>query len=237
MGYLELRNLSIHRLKTERDSLEYYKKLREDAKTNRDLELIYRFENKMDEHLSNINRLQTKINYMRENEAKDEENRLLIKNTYSKTIKESIPDYSPIVFYGIDNIGFVKTIIEHGFLIPAMSNDENKVFVTNKDNIRATLGSAEPSSQSYMPYGAIFAFKPLSEELKDIYQTTTSEFQVQNVNIKEEVDRLYGIITTDENIPRVQNWCLENGIPMEKVFTHDEFIKNIDKILGKKRTR
>ena len=85
-----------------------------------------------------------------------------------------------------------------------------------------------------MPYGAIFAFKPLKEEVKDVYQATSSEFEIENMDIKANIDRLYGIITTNENVPRIQNWCLEYGIPIEKVFNHEDFVKNIHEIMNKK---
>ena len=86
-----------------------------------------------------------------------------------------------------------------------------------------------------MPYGAIIAFKPLDTELSKVYKTgSSSEVNggVSSVNFKEEPDRLYGIITTTENISRVQNWCLENKIDINKVFTHDKFLEYCNKLFN-----
>lgn len=195
--------------------------------------LIERDEKVINAKLDNIKKLKYDIEFMRENTDEDLEERELIRKEYAKEIRETIKNNTPIVFHGNNNIGVVKEILETGGLL---SNEERgldntsfatQIDVTYKDNIKTSLEFADPASYTYMPYGAIFAFKPLDDELERVYKTGTSSEVlngVSSVNFIKEPDRLYGIITTKENVQRIKKWCLKYGIDSNKVYTHKSFL-------------
>ena len=206
---IEIKNLKESFKKEYIYQLEYYKKELIKVNEESNQELIRFYTNRISEYLKRIDDIKYEINYMRDNNKEDLELREKIKKTYSKIIKESVPDNTNIVFFGINNLLRIKRILEIGII------STNEVNITYKDNIRNSLDDADNTKTSYLPYGAIFAIKPYNME----------SIKNTRINFKESQDRLYGIITTQENIIEIQNYCLENGIDINKVFTHEEFIK------------
>ncbi len=97
----------------------------------------------------------------------------------------------------------------------------------------------------FLPYGAIFVFLPLDNEIERVFNTgMSSEVSqgISGVNFRQNPERLVGIITTLENKNRIQQWCSKYQIDSNKVFTHMEFInkcqndfvENIDITVNKK---
>ncbi len=157
---------------------------------------------------------------------------------YVNSVKETVPDDLPLVFHGTNNIGRVREIVRsHGLLTPEQRGESMKSFatqidVTAKTNIRVSCEFAE-SNNAWMPYGAIFAFMPKPEEIEEVLNTgDNSEVfgGVDGVNFKDEPERLYGIITTTENVPRVQAWCRAEGLDESKVLTHDGFLQAMQEL-------
>jgi hypothetical protein len=168
---------------------------------------------------------------------KDVEYRLKIIKWFPKKIKEIVPDNLPLVFHGVNNIGQVRQIIKtEGLLIPDQRGESYTSFATQidvgaKTNVRVPCEFAE-SNHYWMPYGAIFAFLPKPEEYNEVNKTGdgTEVFGgVDGVNFKEEPNRLFGIITSPENIEQIQGWCKEYGLDSSKVMTHDGFVESIAK--------
>ena len=158
-----------------------------------------------------------------------------ILHSFPKQVKECFKGDFPIVFHGTNNIGTVREILKTGGLLtPEQRGVEMKSFasqidVTYKDDIHVSCEFAEPGRASFMPYGAIFAFKPQDDEVENVVSTgNSSEVAggVNGVSFREEPDRLYGIITTPENLERVKGWCNEHGIVDDKVFSHESFISH-----------
>lgn len=53
---------------------------------------------------------------------------------------------------------------------------------------------------------------------------------MNSVNFRENPDRLYGIITTPENIEKVQEWGEQNGINLDgKIYDYDGFAQSFEK--------
>ena len=213
-NFVEIKSIKESFKKEYTYQLEGYK--RELLKVNKDNneELIRYYTLKITKLLQIISDLDNEINYMRSNDKDDLELRNKIKKDYSKIVKEAVPDYAYVAFFGINNLSKIQKIIDTGLV------NLNEINITYKDNIRVSLEDADNSATSYLPYGAIFAFKP---------------YDIQNsdgiLNIKDTKDKLYGIITTKENIEKIQNWCLQYGIDVSKVFTHKEFISKCENLL------
>lgn len=70
-----------------------------------------------------------------------------------------------------------------------------------------------------MPSGCIFVLLPKDDQDRE----SGKSMLMGNVNFKEEPSRLFGIITTPENIEMVSNWCEVNNIDSSKVYDYDSF--------------
>lgn len=175
------------------------------------------------------------IEFMRPNDAKDEQSRLKILKEFPKIIKDIFPDGFPIVFHGTKNIGTVRQILKSGgLLMPEQRNESMTSFasaidVTYKNNITVSCEFADAGSNTFLPYGAIFAFKPQEDEIERVISTGDNtevpQGGVNGANFRNEPKRLFGIITTPENVERVKGWCEQYSIDPSKVLTHNAFIE------------
>lgn len=175
------------------------------------------------------------VEFMRIPESdEDSKYRLRIIKEFSDQVRDSVPSELPLVFHGTNNIGTVREIIKsNGLLTPEQKGESTTSFavqidVTSRSNVRVSCEFAEPGVEKFMPYGAIFAFLPKPEEVEKVNDTGESSevFNgVDGVNFNQEPDRLCAIITTPENITRVQEWCEEYGLDGNKVLTHDGFLE------------
>lgn len=180
----------------------------------------------------NLRQINDIIEFMRPSNDKDINSRLRIYKEFPKVIDETFPDGFPIVFHGTNNIGTVREILKTGGLLtPEQRNESRTSFasaidVTYKSNILVSCEFADAGSGSFLPYGAIFAFKPKEDEIERVISTGQSSEVAQGVDgvsFRDQPQRLYGIITTPENIEKVKEWCEQYGIDSKKVFTHSKF--------------
>ena len=196
----------------------------------------------------NLRIFQSIYEYMRPNIEEDVEKRIKILKEFPSVVDKNIPDDIPLVFHGTKNIGTVLQIIKTGGLLTPEQKGESfttfasQIDVTYKNDIHVSCDFAEPGIlDSYLPYGAIFAFTPLDEEIDNVIRTKGTEVKggVDGVKFTDEPDRLFSIITTLENKQKIEEWCEEYGWPVGKVTTHEEFIekcKSIYKVKDKKIT-
>lgn len=175
------------------------------------------------------------VDFARVPSVEDVEERAWAKKDFAGAVSEAVPEELPLVFHGSNNIGVIRQIIQtHGLLTPdqrgvSMKSFATQIDVTTKNNIQTSCDFAE-SGKAWMPYGAIFAFMPREDEVGKVRDTLGGSEVfggVKGVDFKEEPERLYGIITTTENIDRLQDWCKEAGLDESKVMTHRDFLENM----------
>jgi len=209
MGYLETKSLVTERYKQYVDELEELKKDLKIATDIKDHKLIKYYKNLIEDRLKITKSLKYEKENMREEEPKDKAIRDQIKDEYASVLKSVIPEGTDINFYGVSNLDTVRDIIKFGTL---KADDEIKYNISTSINeVRRSLFNAEYRNNQYLPYGALFAFKKSENGI------------FWDFNFKEEPSMLYSIITTEECVPRIQNMCLEYGVDMDKVCTHEEF--------------
>ena len=187
---------------------------------------------------SSLAQMSDEIEYLRPEIEGDMAERENVKSHFKKEVDSVIPNGFPIVFHGTSNIGTVKKIIESGGLLTpeqrgvSMTSFASAIDVTYKNDIRVTCEFADKSGSSLVPYGAIFAFKPQESEVENVVSTKGSEVYggVDGVSFRDEPERLFGIITTSENLERVSKWCEDNGLDKGKVFSHQSFLTNIRQV-------
>ena len=156
--YIKNYNSGIEKLKKYKEDLEKYK---QEGNTV----FIEIYEKRINDLISiRLKDNETRIEFMRENNELDLEERNQILKMFPNQVKEAIPDGIPIVFHGNENIGIVREIIKTGGLFtPEQRNINqpsfgNQVDVTYKNNIKTSCDFADPGIDSFMPYGAIFVF-------------------------------------------------------------------------------
>lgn len=203
------------------------------AKQDNDSRKIDFYNNRVNAIMESLTNYKNILSFMRPNNEKDIETRKNILNNFPKNISEVIPDSVPLVFHGNKNIATVKQILNSGGLFtPDQRGVDYKSFatqidVTYKNDIHVSCEFAESGINSFMPYGAIFAFLPREEEYDKVLKTgNSSEVYggVDGINFIEEPERLVGIITTEENVDDLKNLCKIKGIDSSKVLTHEQFL-------------
>lgn len=184
---------------------------------------------------------QSFLQYMRLDTPEDLEERDKALYEFPEIIKSIIPDSEPFVFHGTANVATVMEIIKSGGLktpeerVGDYKSFASQIDVTYKNNISVTCDFADKNRSNFMPYGAIFVFKPKPSEIENVLNTgNSSEVHggVDGVDFIENPDRLVGIITTTENKIRIQQCCEANGWDTKKVFTHEEFILKCKKMFS-----
>lgn len=221
----------IHNIELQRKSLDKNMKLLEEAQSNGEIRKVQVYANRVKGIEKRIILLQNQLKYIRDDTPKDLAEREEVRKTFSKQVSEIVPDGVPMVFHGNNDISTVYDIIKSGGLkTPEEQGIDFKSFATqidvaNKFDIHVPVEFAEPGYQSCRPYGAIFVFYPAEDELDKGLNNYGSEVPggVKSIDFKE--DRFVGIITTEENKQRIQEWLEEFKIDSNKVFTHSEFIQ------------
>ena len=202
------------------------------AKSDNDIRKVNVFSHRVESINKNLNNLKNIIDNMRLNSEEDLNERLLIRENYGKLINDIVPDDIPLVFHGNNNIETVKQIImSGGLLTPEERGEDFKSFatqidVTAKSNISVSLDFADSSVNSFLPYGALFAFLPKEHEKDKVLKTGDSTEVFGGVeSVRFDEDRFLGIITTNENINKLKKVMEDNHLDPNKVFTHDQFLE------------
>ena len=173
------------------------------------------------------------IENMRENKLDDIKEREKLINVFPGIVKRMIPEEEKIVFYPVKNIASVYKLIDKGIISRSYDNiisDDGEITtrikIVTKDKIQDACLAASYPRTDYMPYGAIFVLKRSKDDLD-------SE-TIGQINFKTAPERLYGIITTKENINRLKKMCEEYGVDSTKVYTQEQFLLKCDEWFRKK---
>ena len=205
----------------------------QEAKQSRNERKIKLYTKRIQDTIKYLDKIKNLLACIRPNNEKDVEERTNIIKDYADFIDQVIPDDQPVVFHGNNNIGIVEKIIESGGLYTPSergveySSFASQIDVTAKSNIQVSLDFADRGTNSYMPYGALFAFYPKEYEYKEVFKTgDNSEVLggVESVSFSE--DRFIGIITTDENIFRLRKAMERSNLDPNKIYTHEEFLEH-----------
>ena len=76
----------------------------------------------------------------------------------------------------------------------------------------------------FIPAGCLFVLKVDANE----YQKAKNQLHIQNVSFRKKPKQLHSIITTPENIGRVQWWMQKNGFSTDKVYDFEGFQKKME---------
>lgn len=176
--------------------------------------------------------IEDQLEFLRPSDEKDMEYRLRQYDEFSKKMKDLIPENLPLRFHGCP-IYTAKHIIESGEISSSVDrlgvetsyDTEGQISVTTKDTLDTTIQGYTHLSENFLPAGCVFVLLP-----KDERDAKAGDSMLMgNVNFQQEPNRLYGIITTPENIERVSQWAKLSGIDLSKIHDFDEFAKSFER--------
>lgn len=182
----------------------------------------------------NLLGLEEQLEFLRPANEDDIEYRKRQEKEFARKMKDLIPEELPLRFHGCP-IYTAKHIIESGELSSSVDrlgyetsyDAEGQISVTTKDSLDITIYSYSKLYEDLnLPAGCVFVLLPEDERDAESGQSLL----MNNVNFKENPDRLYGIITTPENIEKVQEWGEQNGINLDgKIYDYDGFAQSFEK--------
>lgn len=178
--------------------------------------------------------IEEQLELLRPANQQDKEYRSRQYYEFPSKIEKVVPDNLPLRFHGCP-ITAAKHILESGELSSSVDrlgyetsyDVEDQVSVTTKNTIDTTVrGYTHLNGSQCLPAGCIFVLLPKDEE-----DAKAGESMLMgNVNFKSEPDRLYGIITTPENLERINTWAQEYGIDLtDKLYDFDGFTRSFEK--------
>lgn len=176
--------------------------------------------------------IEDQLEFLRPSDEKDMEYRLRQYNEFSKKMKDLVPEDLPLRFHGCP-IYTAKHILESGEISSSVDrlgvetsyDTEGQISVTTKDTLDTTIQGYTHLSENFLPAGCVFVLLPKDE----LDAKAGDSMLMGNVNFKQEPNRLYGIITTPENIERVSQWAKVSGVDLSKIHDFDEFAKLFEK--------
>ena len=184
-----------------------------------------------------------KLPFIRPNTQSDIDERKQIDDNFVKLIHQADPESRLNLRFHGTSIHFAKEIIENGGIFSSRdrlggyassTNSYGEISVTSLENVKHYFPHGMPYhldfsmglmdinkyDRSY-PAGCLFVLIPRNQEESDMIETG----QMYNVNFKENPNTLYAVMTTTENLEKVKQWMIENGLNSNKVCTMDGLVK------------
>ena len=188
---------------------------------------------------------QLKKDFIRPNTQSDIDERKQIENNFVKLIHQADPEGRLNLRFHGTSIHLAKEIIKSGgifSLIDRLKGDPSSgngyIPVTSLENVDHYFPHGMPCHLDYSlgfmdinqyersyPAGCLFVLIPRNQEESDMIEAGN----MHNVTFKENPDALYAIMTTTENLERVKQWMIENGLDSNKVCTMEGLLKKVQR--------
>lgn len=249
--YIDKKDNLLKRQIRERQELENaindYKKVKEGEYDHKEIRLQL-VQNRITRARQALSLTEDELRFIRPRNRKDIEYRVRQLHEFPHKIKGIVPDDLQLRFHGCP-IQSAERILKSGEISSpedrlgiqqAAYDVAGNIAVTSKNNIDITVNGYSGLNGDYeMPAGCIFVMSPRDEDDAN----KINSLWMENVYFRDEPDRLYGIITTPENIDRVTRWAKESGVSPDKIHDYDDFIrifertKDEEKIESDKQSR
>ena len=153
----------------------------------------------------------------------------LTSKAFIKNLSDSFPEDLPLRFHG-SPIHRVKQIIESGFISSSVdrlgfetstNNQSNQISCYDRNYLSSSIINYTDLTDIYKPLGCLFVL--IDSNSSDV--NGRGLYSMPNFNLKDNPDKLFGIITSPESVPIVKYWCNQYGIDSNKVFDYNEFIE------------
>lgn len=180
-----------------------------------------------------IQEAEAQLRFLRPNNEQDIEYRQEQFKNFGQRLSSVIPITSDLRFHGTP-IYFAEQIIKSGVISSSADRYNGYIKSTDpKGEISAsTIKSIGRTIMFYsdisayqhsMPCGCIFVLQNKDKKDKEIQDIDL----MKTVNLRKHPEQLVGIITSPENIERVQGWLEEAEFDPTKAYTYESFIEYI----------
>lgn len=180
-----------------------------------------------------------KEEFIRPNSKDDIQYRERIIDDFSTKIKEILGDDDTIRFHGTP-IYFTREILKSGAILSSSARFDgynkstdlkDEISVSTADSIDRTLSFFTDlySFQSCLPAGCLFVLKSSEVDAELAKYSAMKSF-----DFKESPERLLGICTTQENIPRVKEWLKMYGYNENLVYSFEGFLSIASSLKSKR---
>lgn len=172
------------------------------------------------------------LQYLRPNTREDTDERRAAYETFAKEVLTVDPVGELDLRFHATTLVATRDIIASGGLMSSVdrldgfmetTNASNEISVSDIQNIQYSLDYWMDMGMSgyngCRPCGCMFVLQPRTQEEADMIPGR----QMHNVLFHEHPEQLVAIVTTSENVEKVQGWLREAGIFMDDVYRFDEF--------------
>ena len=178
------------------------------------------------------------LSFMRHNTKEDITERRAAFVNFAKEVLVVDPEGKLDLRFHSTTLSATKDIIQSGGLISSVdrtdgfletTNYSNEISVSEIQNIQYSIDywTDIEGYNGCRPCGCMFVLQPASQEEANMIHSR----QMHNVYFQEHPEQLVGIVTTSENIERLQLWLQEKGLPKDIVCKFDAFANVLE---GKK---
>lgn len=188
-----------------------------------------------------ITETEKKMQYLRPNNEQDITYRKKQMQEFSERLRGVLPNDSNLRFHGAPCY-YAEDIIRSKKITSTAErfNGYNRSFdsvgiisvtdINSLDSTVKTFSGLDGFSEN-LPAGCIFVIR----DEKNSFQADT--FSMDSVDFGTNPKLLYGIITTPENINNISQALLEAGLPINKVYTFDDFLRVVEKDVKRQEIR
>ena len=206
------------------------KELNEAISSNASAYIIKEYQKNLLEDEHNLKSYQELTSLLRMPDADDITYRLRQRDEFPKKIASNFSHDEMLCFHGTTIFGAKNIILSNSISSGANRfgrttsyDPPGKISATNIDTIETSVGLYMRLNDNYCyPSGCLFV---ITAKNKEEYANLSSGWMIDNVDFKENPERLVAIITTPENIEKVSQWAKEGGIDTSKVMDFDSFIE------------
>ena len=182
-----------------------------------------------------IQTLQENVPFIRPNSQEDINYREGWADAFPTMIKQVTKEGDDLRFHGT-SIAKTQKIIESGGIFSSVdiNNGYRASFDLSGEISASTIDTVAVSLNGWftdiaahrrgLPCGSLFVLKPRTD--KDI--ALKERDAMESVNFREHPEQLYGIISTPENMIRIQEWLAKAGYDPALAYTFDGFIHKLD---------
>ena len=171
------------------------------------------------------------LQYIIPNSKEDIEYRNKTANNYADKLKKVLSPNLDLRFHG-SPIYFTEQILKSGYISSTAdrydgyiksTDNVGEISVSDRNSLDRTIQFFSDMS-AYMrnlPCGCIFAILPNENEDPSMREASL----MSSVNFRKNPEKLFGILTTPENIEKVKGWMNKYGVDTDLAYTFEEFLE------------
>ena len=173
-----------------------------------------------------LQKLKKTMKIIRPRDEKDMQYRFSVYNGFADRLESVLPEENDLCFHGTSLIA-AQEIISSGkikgkkYFCDENDKPDKMFYVTTSSSLYISMQGYLNLHEDLIPAGVLFVIKATNEEE---YELAERSLVMKEFYLKDNPDKLIGMISTPENIPVLKKWCRKCGISEDKVFDFGTFM-------------